>query len=65
MSRRKHTSGTQNKRTCLSAVEQMQQERKALKAARKKFPNDSQKARVEAQLIMLGAMSRSGPTFGR
>jgi hypothetical protein len=43
----------------------MQQERKALKAARKKFPNDSQKARVEAQLIMLGAMGRSGHTFGR
>ena len=62
MSRRKHTSGTQNKRTCLSAVEQMQQERKAIKAARKKFPNDPQK---EAQLIMLGAMSRSGHTFGR
>ena len=40
MSRRKHTSGTQNKRTCLSAVEQMQQELYDYDAPIDELPND-------------------------
>lgn len=65
MSQRKRTPRTKSKRTCLSPVAQMEQERRTMKMAMKKYPNDPQKAKVEAQLILLGIMGQRGNTFGR
>ena len=56
---------TKPKRTCLSPVAQAEAERRALKKAQQKYPNDPQKAKVEAQLILLGAIEQKGYTFGR
>lgn len=44
---------------------QMEAERRAMKKAQKKYPNDPEKARVEAQLILLGAIEQGGYTIGR
>lgn len=60
-----HTPRTKAKRTCLSPTMQMEAERRALKKAQKKYPNDPQKAKIEAQLILLGAIEQGGYTIGR
>lgn len=65
MSQRKHSPRTKSKRTCLSPVVQMEAERRTMKMAMKKYPNDPQKAKVESQIILLGIMGQRGNTFGR
>lgn len=60
-----HSPRTKAKRTCLSPVAQAEAERRAMKKAKKKYPNDPQKAKVEAQLIMIGAIGQKGYTIGR
>lgn len=59
------TPKTKAKRSCLSPVMQAEAERRAMKKALKKYPDDPQKAKVEAQLILLGAIGQKGYTFGR
>ena len=59
------TPKTKAKRSCLSTTMQMEAERRAMKKALKKYPDDQQKAKVEAQLIMLAAIERNGYTLGR
>ena len=59
------TPKTKAKRSCLSTTMQMEAERRAMKKAQKKYPNDPEKARVEAQLILLGAIEQGGYTIGR
>ena len=59
------TPKTKAKRSCLSTTMQMEAERRAMKKAQKKYPDDPQKARVEAQLILLGAIEQGGYTIGR
>lgn len=65
MSQRKHSPRTKSKRTCLPPVVQMEAERRTMKMAMKKYPNDPQKAKVESQIILLGIMGQRGNTFGR
>lgn len=60
-----HSPRTKSKRTCLSPSMQAEAERRAMKKAMKKYPNDPQKAKVEAQLILLGAIEQGGYTIGR
>ena len=65
MSQRSRSLRTKSKRTCLSPIAQMEAERRTMKMAMKKYPNDPQKAKVESQIILLGIMSQRGNTFGR
>lgn len=65
MSQRNRSLRTKAKRTCLSPVVQMEAERRTMKMAMKKYPNDPQKAKVESQIILLGMMGQRGNTFGR
>lgn len=65
MSQRNRSLRTKNKRTCLSPIAQMEAERRTMKMAVKKYPNDPQKAKVESQIILLGIMGQRGNTFGR
>ena len=64
MSKTKRTK-TLQKRHCLSPANQMKSEKKAMKMALQKYPNDPEKAKVEAQIIMLNEFSRYGITIGR
>ena len=59
------TPRTKAKRTCLSPSMQAEAEHRAMKKAMKKYPDDLQKAKVEAQLILLGAIEQGGYTIGR
>ena len=65
MSQHKHPARNKSKRTCLSPIAQMEAERRTMKMAMKKYPNDPQKAKVESQIILLGIMGQRGNTFGR
>ncbi len=65
MSRGKHTPGTMPKRSAMNTTEQMHEEKAAMKKARAKFPHDPQKAKVEADLILLARCCQLGKSFGR
>lgn len=63
--KKKHTSQTAAKSHALRSVEQEVKEKAAMKRARRRFPNDPQKAKVEADLILLAELCQSGRTLKR
>lgn len=65
MSKGKHPHRTEQKHRSIRPIEMEQMEKNAMKKAKRKFPHDPIKARVEADLILMAEMSQRGMTYGR